>query len=242
MTSAPDQKPLPPWGWLASAAWLVLAFVAAGLATVVIYGAWFDAGARAAVLGYDGTLLTVGAMASVPAEIAVLAAAIQVRRWPVADYLCLNVPRRAEIIMAVIFVIALGLVFNLLLALIGRDIVTPFQIEAYRTAKDAGWLPWLFVAIVVFAPVGEEIAFRGFLYRGWAQPRRELLAIGAIAFIWALLHIQYDWLGMVQIFVIGLVLGWFRWASGSTTLAILMHGLINLQAMIETTIKVEYFS
>ena len=57
-----------------------------------------------------------------------------------------------------------------------------------------------------------------------------------------LLHIQYDWLGMVQIFAIGLMLGWFRWASGSTTLTIVMHVLINLEAMIETAIKVEYLS
>jgi membrane protease YdiL (CAAX protease family) len=98
------------------------------------------------------------------------------------------------------------------------------------------------VGIVAFAPIGEEIAFRGFLYRGWALAGRELPAIGAIALIWALLHIQYDWLGMAQVFVIGLMLGWFRWASGSTTLAILMHALVNLQAMIETTIKVEYLS
>ena len=59
---------------------------------------------------------------------------------------------------------------------------------------------------------------------------------------WALLHIQYDWLGMAQIFAAGLVLGWFRWASGSTTLTIIMHVLINAEAMLETAIKVELLS
>jgi membrane protease YdiL (CAAX protease family) len=190
----------------------------------------------------NGVLLAAGTMVWVPMEVAILAAAVSLRRWRVADYLTLNIPRRGEIIVAVVCVIALGLAFNLLLALSGRDIVPPFQVEAYRTAKEAGWLAWLFVAIVVFAPVGEEIAFRGFLYRGWALPGRELTAIGAIALLWALLHIQYDWPGMLQVFVIGVMLGWFRWASGSTTLAILMHALVNLQAMIETAIKVEYLS
>jgi CAAX protease family protein len=47
---------------------------------------------------------------------------------------------------------------------------------------------------------------------------------------------------MAQIFVLGMVLGWFRWASGSTTLTIIMHVLINLEAMIETAIQVEYLS
>ena len=118
----------------------------------------------------------------------------------------------------------------------------PFQVEAYQSAKDAGWLLGLLLAIVVVAPVGEEIAFRGFLYRGLVRPGYELLAIVVISLAWALLHIQYDWLGMAQIFAAGLVLGWFRWASGSTTLTIVMHVLINVEAMLETAIKVELLS
>jgi membrane protease YdiL (CAAX protease family) len=242
MTSTPGQGRLPPWGPLASAAWLGLSLLIAGFVTVVVYGAVVADRTQPSGAGYDGVLLAVGAMASIPVGVGVLAAAAALRRWGASDYLALTVPRRGEIVVAVIGVIAVGAVFNALLYLTGHDIVTPFQVEAYRSAKDAGWLPGLFVAIVLFAPVGEEIAFRGFLYRGWALPGRELLAIAAIAFIWALLHIQYDWLGMAQIFVIGLMLGFFRWASGSTTLAILMHALINLQAMIETAIKVEYLT
>jgi membrane protease YdiL (CAAX protease family) len=242
MAVAPDQGRLPPWGPLSSAAWLLLGFAAAGFAAVMGSAAWLGAPVRTAEIGNDGVLLAVGGIVSVPVEIAVLAAATRLRRWPVADYLALHLPRRGEVVLAVIAVILLGFLFNLLLALTGRDIVTPFQIEAYRSAKDAGWLLGLFVAIILFAPIGEEIAFRGFLFRGWALPGRELFAIITIALIWALLHIQYDWLGMVQIFAIGVVLGWFRWASGSTTLAILMHALVNLQAMIETAVKVEYLS
>jgi membrane protease YdiL (CAAX protease family) len=240
--TAPSPGLLPPWGVIASAVWLVVTFAVAGFAVVLVYGAWLPERARADTFNYDGVLLAVGAMVSIPVEVAVLAAVARLRRWDAADYLALNIPRRGEIVVAVIAVIALNIAFNGLLYATGHDVVTPFQTEAYRSAKDAGWLTWLFVAIVVFAPVGEEIAFRGFLYRGWALPGRERLAIGAIALLWALLHIQYDWLGMLQVFVIGLMLGFFRWASGSTTLAILMHGLINLEAMIETAIQVEWLS
>ena len=138
--------------------------------------------------------------------------------------------------------VALDVVFSLLLLLTGNDLVTPFQVEAYRSAKEAGWLFWLLVAIVVFAPIGEEIAFRGFLYRGLARPGYELYAIVAIAVAWAAMHIQYDWIGIFQVFAIGVLLGWIRWASESTLLPILMHMLINAEAMIETAIKVEYLS
>ena len=144
--------------------------------------------------------------------------------------------------MAVASVGALIGASNLLLYIMGQDIVSPFQVETYRSAKDAGWLFGLIIAIVIFAPIGEEIAFRGFLYLGWARPGREFHAIGIIALVWAVMHLQYDWVGITQIFATGLLLGWFRWASGSTTLAIMMHALINLEAMIETAIKVEYLS
>ena len=70
----------------------------------------------------------------------------------------------------------------------------------------------------------------------------ERLTIVVISLAWALLHMQYDWLGMAQIFAAGLTLGWFRWASGSTTLTIIMHVLINFEAMLETAIKVELLS
>jgi membrane protease YdiL (CAAX protease family) len=242
MTFAGGQHRTPPWGILATLAWLVLAFAISAVVTVGFFAAVPVERLREGAASYDGVLIAIGSLASVPVQVAVLVVAAQLRQWPPASYLAVNVPRRGEIVLAVLCVIALDLVFNLLLYVIGHDIVSPFQVEAYRTAKDAGWLLALLLAIVVVAPIGEEIAFRGFLYRGLARPGRELHAIVIIALAWALLHIQYDWLGMVQIFAIGVILGWFRWASGSTTLTIVMHVLVNFEATIETVIKVEFLS
>ena len=45
---------------------------------------------------------------------------------------------------------------------------------------------WLTFAIVIVAPIGEEIVFRGFLYRGLVRPGREMLAIVVISLAWAL--------------------------------------------------------
>jgi membrane protease YdiL (CAAX protease family) len=242
MTFVSGQNPTPPWGILATLAWLVLAFAISAVVTVGFFAAVPVERLREGAASYDGVLIAIGSLASVPVQVAVLVVAAQLRQWPPASYLAVNIPRRGEIVFAVLCVIALDLVFNLLLYVTGHDIVSPFQVEAYRTAKDAGWLLALLLAIVVVAPIGEEIAFRGFLYRGLARPGRELHAIVIIALAWALLHIQYDWLGMVQIFAIGVILGWFRWASGSTTLTIIMHVLVNFEATIETVIKVEFLS
>jgi membrane protease YdiL (CAAX protease family) len=237
-----NATPTQPWGIPATIAWILFAFLLSVVVATIIFAA--SQGDRASLRSstYDGVVITIGAFSSVPVQVGVLAFAARLRQWNPADYFALNRPKRSEIIFAVLCTIALIVVFDVLMLLSGRDLVPPFQTEAYRTAKDAGWLLGLTLAIVVVAPVGEEIAFRGFLYRGFFRPGYEWLTIVVIALAWALLHIQYDWLGMAQIFAAGLMLGWFRWASGSTTLTIIMHVLINFEAIFETAIKIELLS
>ena len=88
-----------------------------------------------------------------------------------------------------------------------------------------------------------ELDKRGFLFRGWVtSERRAILGILIISALFAAIHIQYDWFGILQVFFIGLLLGLVRWRSGSTTLTILMHVLANLWATVETMIKVEWLS
>jgi membrane protease YdiL (CAAX protease family) len=244
MSFSNDHNPAPaqPWGIPATIAWLLFAFLASVVVATAVFAAWQGDRVNIRPSTYDGVMITIGALASVPVQIAVLAFAARLRRWTPADYLALNRPKRSEIVFAVLCTIALMVVFDALMVVSGRDLVPPFQVEAYQSAKDAGWMLGLMLAIVVVAPVGEEIAFRGFLYRGLVRPGYERLAIVVISLAWALLHIQYDWLGMAQIFAAGLTLGWFRWASGSTSLTIIMHVLINFEAMLETAIKVEFLS
>jgi membrane protease YdiL (CAAX protease family) len=57
------------------------------------------------------------------------------------------------------------------------------------------------------------------------------------ALLWALVHVQYDWFVIAQVFCFGALLGWLRWASGSTILTMLLHGLINCEGMLETFIS-----
>ena len=53
---------------------------------------------------------------------------------------------------------------------------------------------------------------------------------------------QYDWYVIAQIFVFGLLLGWLRWASGSTILTMLLHALINAEGMLETFVDLKWLS
>jgi len=81
------------------------------------------------------------------------------------------------------------------------------------------------------------------LFRGWARSDRTMWpAIVVISLLWAALHVQYDWTGILQIFVIGLFLGWTRWRSGSLLLTFLLHALFNLEGTLETVLQIHFFS
>ena len=125
----------------------------------------------------------------------------------------------------------------------GRAIVPPFVVEAYRSARDSGTLPLLFLALAVAAPVTEEIVFRGFLYRGYAASRGG--PAGAIlipAALWSVMHLQYEAFFIFQIFLLGVVFGWLRWRTGSLWLTIILHAIINAASLLQTAFIVEYLS
>src|SRR5262249_16434630 len=54
---------------------------------------------------------------------------------------------------------------NGIIWLLGREIVSQFQVDIYRRASAASYLFWVWFTVVV-APIGEERLFRGFLFRG----------------------------------------------------------------------------
>jgi len=119
--------------------------------------------------------------------------------------------------------------------LFGRDIVTPFQLDIYRTASAAGWLPWLLLTVVVVTPISEEMLFRGFLFCGWHRSPRDVWPLIIVtALLWAVVHLQYDPYVIAQVFAYGWVLGWLRWVTGSTILTMFLHGVINFEGMVET--------
>jgi len=119
-----------------------------------------------------------------------------------------------------------------------RPIVPPFVIEAYKTAS---FLPALLFAIIIVAPIFEEIFFRGFFFQGIRYSRLGPIgAIGITSLIWAVIHVQYDIYGIITLFVFGLLLGIARIKTDSIHLLMVMHSLSSLVATIETALQI-YF-
>lgn len=248
-SDAPVAAP-PPWGVLGSIAWGaagVVAWFAAQFAMVVAFIAWRDAVAPGSIepskLGSDGFLLAFVTVVAGPAWIGVSAWAARLRGWTVRGYLALVWPSRSELLFGFACLAALLIAFDLLTLAFSREVVPPFMRDAYISARNSNSLLLFFLAVVIVGPIAEEIAFRGFLFRGlsvsWLGVAGTTVLTSAA---WAAMHVQYDWTQLGQIFLIGLLLGWLRWASGSTLLTIVLHVLANLAATVQAAIKVEWMS
>jgi len=225
-----------PWGRAASFGLGVGALLAGQAAALTALSWWYgkSLGEMPDFSG-DGVAVMIVILVSTPVEVGLLALMARQTGANAVDYLGLTVPRRADALIGIAAVIAFVVIGNTISWLLGANIVTPFQSDIYRTASAAGLLPLLWFTVVVATPIGEETLFRGFLFRGWLRTSRDAWpVIVATALLWAGIHVQYDLFVIAQVFVCGLMLGWFRWATGSTLLTMLLHALVNAEGMFET--------
>ena len=230
-----------PWGRLSTFGLGLVALLVGQLVALVALTWWFTRGlGQLPDFSGDGAAVALIIFVSTPVQVGLLALASRRGGMSAAEYLGLIWPSRSEILFGVAAVVAVIIAGNFLSWLLGHSIVTSFQTDIYRTASATGWLPWLWLAVIVLTPIGEETLFRGFLFRGWLKsPRDTWPVIVVTALLWALIHVQYDWYVIAQVFSFGLLLGWMRWVTGSTILTILLHAMINLEGMIETFVTLK---
>ncbi|HWB08188.1 MAG TPA: CPBP family intramembrane glutamic endopeptidase [Pirellulales bacterium] len=237
----------PRWGFWATAGFsLVVVAVFVGLQTAAAIGfvvvqiavsGQIPNEAEAASLGSNGLLLSLATLISMPASLALVCLFAKIKRGAtVRGYLGLRgVTFHVGLAWLGIMLLYAAAVDGLTYAL-GRPIVPEFMVSAYGSA---GFLPLLWIALVILAPLFEEIFFRGFMLEGLRHTR--LGAIGAVmltAIAWAEIHLQYDAYQIGVIFVGGLLLGAARIRTGSVLLAMGMHSLQNIIATTEAAVYV----
>jgi len=149
----------------------------------------------------------------------------------VEEYLCL-VPVGARTALIWFSFLALVLIASDLLSYwLNRPMVPEIMVELYRTSHFVA-LPWF--AVVIAAPIFEEVFFRGFMFRGIeASALGNIGAILITASTWAAMHAQYDAYGLATILVVGIFLGLARAVTGSLYLTTAMHVVTNAIATIE---------
>jgi len=225
-----------PWGRWATLGLGLIALFGGQIVALIALIRWFGFSlSHWSNLASDGVLVTVSVGIATLVQVLLLALMARLRGVGVASYLGLTLPRKRDLLLGIITIVIFTATADGLSALLGYNLVTQFQLDIYRSASAVGWLPWLLLTLVVVAPIGEETLFRGFLFRGWHRTPRDIWAvIIATALLWALTHVQYNPYYMAQVFVIGLVFGWFRYKSDSAILTMMLHGLVNLEGTVET--------
>jgi len=182
-----------------------------------------------------GLTISLSVIMGLPAVLAALWIAIRISRTRFTDYLALRWPSWTDLAIGVVALIVLVMGWDLLSRAAGREIAPGFMGEVLNSARADGSLWLLVIAFVVAAPISEEFFARGFLYRGWSESF--LGPVGAIvlsSLVWTALHLQYDWFFFGEVFSIGLLLGYLRFRYNSTWLTVVLHGLNNTAAVVQT--------
>ena len=240
--------PIPrPWGFWPT--WGLFAVVFAGYSVAQTLGLGIAVGLRTltghelpqtpealGLLMFDGMVLSMATLASLPAAIGLTAMFASLRRpLSVRDYLGLRWPTARESAvwtgMLALFLVALTGAAEMATRFFGRPEISEFMRTVFLSARDN---PLLWLAVLVAAPVGEEVMFRGFLFAGLAQSRiGPVWAAIMSSAMWAGIHLQYDLFDMAGIFFLGLLLSAAWWKTRSVYLCIGLHALVGLVASVE---------
>lgn len=206
---------------------LVAFFVAqiAAPAAMIIFGGMDTAGRL-------GDITTVAVIASSALCTGLIVFALSGRYSPVS-YLALRPVGMKTFGGWLLLTVGFVLLGDRVIEWLDRPVVPDFMLDVYTTAR---FMPVLWFAMIVAAPVFEEVFFRGFLFEGLRHT--SIGVTGAIlipTLVWTLLHAsQYDVFYLSLIIIIGLLLGVARHFTGSLYVPIAMHMTNNLIATIQT--------
>lgn len=119
--------------------------------------------------------------------------------------------------------------------LLGQLLDRPLVWEGFRemyVSAEPKWLLWS--ALVIAAPLMEELLFRGFMLPGLVRSRLgEWGAVIVASLAWTALHLQYGAFELGIVFLGGLILGFARLRTGSVVTPLAMHFVWNLIATVQ---------
>ena len=108
---------------------------------------------------------------------------------------------------------------------------TPFGVEELFFALDMPERIAVAIGAVFFGPLVEELLFRGAMFTALRKSQDASLTIAFTAMMFAAVHLvpqSFPWL-----FLMGLVLGYVRHASGSVIPALLLHMVFNGMSILD---------
>jgi membrane protease YdiL (CAAX protease family) len=249
LSPSSDEIQAKPWGFWATLGFSAIVFaLSSALQFLIVIVYLYFAKARhpgldlkvyAKNLSSDGLCLAITVIVSglICTSLTLLFAKLR-KNISVKDYIGFKGPLKRQWVKWLLILAAFLFLSDVVSLLLHQPIVPPFMVDAYKTAS---FLPALLFAIIVVAPIFEEVFFRGFLFQGIRYSRLGPIgAIGITSFFWAAIHLQYDIYGIATLFALGLLLGIVRLKTGSIYLLMVMHSLTSLVATVETALYIHF--
>lgn len=243
----PGYTPGTPWGFWATIGlgtgialyWLIAQSVAAvGLLFVIDSSIFQDHASLMESLTNSGDTLAVaticGAFLTTPL---ILLMMFLRSSYPLRDYLGMRRFRVSQLLPW------MGITFLVMLAgdgftkyVMHRPVVPESMATIYQNTNH---YTLLWIALVVAAPVFEELFFRGFLLEGFRHTR--MGATGAVlltSVIWTVIHAQYEGYQLMFLFLVGILLCIAKLRTGSIVLVTLLHAFNNIIATLQMSMHV----
>jgi membrane protease YdiL (CAAX protease family) len=109
----------------------------------------------------------------------------------------------------------------LLLESLGMEVEPQAAVQAIERVE-----PWLVVlALVILAPIAEEIFFRGVVFNALRREGGRRWAYAGSALLFAVIHLDY--VVLVPLFLLGLALAWLYERTSNLLAPIAMHATVN---------------
>ena len=158
-----------------------------------------------------------GSLSLIACSLIAAEVAARKRHIPRKEFLALGPPKLIPSVVLLVGFVVLSSVLELVSRHVGLGGDT-----SWKGRYSGTDLAMRIVGIALLAPLGEELLFRGVIFK-LLSSKSTVLAVLVTAAFFAGLHIQYSWIGIALVFVDGLYYGIARAWSGSTLLTIVMH-------------------
>lgn len=179
----------------------------------------------------SGTLISIVTIAAALVCSSLIFALVKKSQSSLRDWLGLKPVSIKQLAFWVLALFVFSFLSNLVAAYFQHDAVTNFVRDLYGSSNNIYLLGF---AVIIAAPIFEELFFRGFMLSGISRSRLGITGgILITALIWTAVHQQYDWYVRGNILVLGILFGYARHKSGSLLPSLTMHALMNGMALLE---------
>jgi hypothetical protein len=127
------------------------------------------------------------------------------------------------------------LLHNLILMALGIDTQGEDILKAFASLESP---VWFIIVGVLFAPLVEEIFFRGFLFQGFRQRYGWINSMLLSSAIFAAAHL--DLASLIPTFILGSVLAYMYHRSNSVWPGIILHFLVNALGMCSAYVATQF--